>query len=153
MRHARLLLSRRWRGVRCRLKAEPRTRVELSRGRRGPGRRRRSRPPAPAEPPGRDLYSVRVATMTRVETGIGGVVVSATQPRGFARPECLDLPLGTLPGVGPSLLKKLRPLGLETVGDLLLRRPRRYEAAADEVAISDLWGDDETVIAGVVQGV
>ena len=56
-----------------------------------------------------------------------------------------------MPGVGASLLKKLRPLGLETVGDLLLRRPRRYETPADEVAISQLWGDEETVIAGVVR--
>jgi ATP-dependent DNA helicase RecG len=73
------------------------------------------------------------------------------RPRGFGRPERLDLPLDTLPGVGSTLAKKLRPLGLATVGDLLLRRPRRYETAADEVAISELWGDEETVIAGVVR--
>ena len=93
--------------------------------------------------------------MTRVDTGLGGGVVSGERPRprGFARPEQLDLPLDTLEGVGATLAKKLRPLGLETVGDLLLRRPRRYENAADEVAISDLWGDEETVIAGVVQSV
>src|SRR5213076_3502322 len=36
---------------------------------------------------------------------------------------------------------------------LLLRRPRRYESAADEVAIAELWGDDEVAIAGVVQDV
>ena len=91
--------------------------------------------------------------MTRVDTGLGGDVVTGERPRprGFARPERLELPLDTLPGVGSSLAKKLRPLGLETVGDLLLRRPRRYEAAADEIAISELWGDEETVIAGVVR--
>ena len=32
-------------------------------------------------------------------------------------------------------------------------RPRRYELAVDEVAISQLWGDEEVAIAGVVQDV
>jgi ATP-dependent DNA helicase RecG len=93
--------------------------------------------------------------MTRVDTGLGDSVAGGDRrrPRGWARPDRLELPLSSLPGVGTGLAKKLRPLGLETVGDLLLRRPRRYEAAADEVAISQLWGDDETVIAGVVRSV
>src|SRR4051794_27497000 len=88
-----------------------------------------------------------------MDTGLGGEIVSGVRPRprGFARPEQLELGLDTLPGVSATLAKKLRPLGLATVGDLLLRRPRRYEAAADEVAISELWGDEETVIAGVVR--
>jgi ATP-dependent DNA helicase RecG len=75
------------------------------------------------------------------------------RPRGWGRPERLDLPVVTLPAVGPALAKRLRGLGLETVGDVLLRRPRRYEQAADEVPISQLWGDEEVVIAGVVQEV
>ncbi len=75
------------------------------------------------------------------------------RPRGWARPERLQLPLESLAAVGPSLARKLRPLGLLTVGDLLLRRPRRYEAAADEIAISELWGDEEVAIAGVVENV
>jgi ATP-dependent DNA helicase RecG len=37
-----------------------------------------------------------------------------------------------------------------TVRDLLLHRPRRYESAVDEIAISQLWGDDEVAIAGEV---
>ena len=60
------------------------------------------------------------------------------RPRGWARPGRLQLPLESLAAVGPSLARKLRPLGLLTVGDLLLRRPRRYGAAADEIAISEL---------------
>jgi ATP-dependent DNA helicase RecG len=93
--------------------------------------------------------------MSRMDTGLGGGVVSGARrrPRGFARPERLDLQLDTLPGVGATLARKLRPLGLETVSDLLLRRPRRYESAAEEVAISQLWGEEETVIAGVVRSV
>jgi ATP-dependent DNA helicase RecG len=73
------------------------------------------------------------------------------RPKGFARPDRLDQPLETLPGVGAGLARKLRPLGLSTIRDLLFRRPRRYEPAAGEVAISQLWGADEVAISGVVE--
>ncbi len=75
------------------------------------------------------------------------------RPRGWARPELLEQPLDSLAAVGPSLARRLRPLGLLTIGDLLLRRPRRYELAADEIAISELWGDGEVAIEGVVETV
>ena len=93
--------------------------------------------------------------MTRMRTGFSGVDQPAgwRRPRGYGRPERLALPVETLPAVGPALAKRLRALGLETVGDVLLRRPRRYEHAADEVPISQLWGDEEVVIAGVVADV
>jgi len=92
--------------------------------------------------------------MTRAQTGFGGVVREQWRPtRGFGRPERLRLGVETLPGVGATLAKRLRALGVETVGDVLLRRPRRYERAADEVEISQLWGDDEVVISGVVASV
>jgi ATP-dependent DNA helicase RecG len=55
-----------------------------------------------------------------------------------------------LPGVGPQIAKRLGRLGLRTVEDLLLHRPRRYEAAAPEIPISDLWGEEEVAIAGSV---
>ena len=93
--------------------------------------------------------------MTRMRTGFSGV----DQPGRLAATARLRasraarLPLETLPAVGPALAKKLRALGLETVGDLLLHRPRRYEQAADEVPISQLWGDEEVAIAGVVASV
>jgi ATP-dependent DNA helicase RecG len=75
------------------------------------------------------------------------------RPRGWGHPDQLGLPVESLTTVSASLAKKLRPLGLLTVGDLLFRQPRRYEAAADEIAISQLWGDDEVAIAGVVETV
>jgi ATP-dependent DNA helicase RecG len=75
------------------------------------------------------------------------------RPKGFGRPDRLDLPLETLPGVGPGLVRRLRSLGLSTVRDLLFRRPRRYEPAAGEVAIAQLWGAEEVAISGVVQSV
>jgi ATP-dependent DNA helicase RecG len=93
--------------------------------------------------------------MSRAQTGLGEPASEGDRPRphGWARPERLDLPLDSLAGVGAPLAKKLRPLGLETVRDLLLRRPRRYESAADEVPITSLWGDEEVVVAGTVQSV
>ena len=50
--------------------------------------------------------------------------------RGRFRPERLEAPLDSLPGVGPTLKKRLAKLGLERIGDLLDHRPRRYERPA-----------------------
>ena len=93
--------------------------------------------------------------MTRSGTGLSGVVPDGEWPRptGWARPHRLELGVDSLPGVAAAFARRLRALGVERVDDLLLRRPRRYESAADEVAIAELWGDDEVAIAGVVQDV
>ena len=66
------------------------------------------------------------------------------------RPGRLELGLETLPGVGPTIRRKLAKLGLTTVRDVLEHRPRRYETAADEVAIAALQTGEECVIAGRV---
>ncbi len=73
--------------------------------------------------------------------------------RGRPRPQRLASPLDTLPGVGPTVKRKLAKLGLETVRDLLEHAPRRYEVAAQEVRIAALAGDEEVVIAGEVLNV
>jgi ATP-dependent DNA helicase RecG len=93
--------------------------------------------------------------MTRTRAGLSGVVQNGEWPRplGWARPEQLELGVDTLPGVGPSLARRLRALGVERVADLLFRRPRRYESQADEIAIAQLWGSEEVAIAGVVRDV
>ena len=93
--------------------------------------------------------------MTRISTGFSGLVQNGEwpPPRSWARPERLELSVETLPGVGPTFAKRLRSLGLETVGDVLFRKPRRYETAADEISISQLWGNDEVVISGSVVAV
>jgi ATP-dependent DNA helicase RecG len=49
--------------------------------------------------------------------------------------------------------KKLERLGLETVGDLLLHRPFRYEQPVDELRIAELGGEDEVAIRGEVLSV
>jgi ATP-dependent DNA helicase RecG len=70
-------------------------------------------------------------------------------PRGL-RPASLELGLETLPGVGPTIQRKLAKLGLATVRDVLEHRPRRYETAADQVTIAALRQGEEVVIAGRV---
>src|SRR5256885_6679332 len=71
--------------------------------------------------------------------------------RGRPRPEELDRSVDTLPGVGPSQRGKLAKLGLRTVRDLLQHRPRDYQQAVGETPISNLFGEEEAVIAGEVR--
>ena len=78
-------------------------------------------------------------------------VTAWVRPRGFPRPALLDAPLETLPGVGVQLRRRLARLGLETVRDALECRPRRYERAAPERRICDLFGDEEAVVTGEVR--
>src|SRR5213595_316107 len=73
--------------------------------------------------------------------------------RGRPRFGSLSWPLDTLPGVGPSLRAKLAKLGLRTVRDLLEHRPRDYQQAVGETPISNLFGEEEAVIAGEVRRV
>jgi ATP-dependent DNA helicase RecG len=92
-------------------------------------------------------------TATRLPTGFASVGQPASwpAPRSRPRPEQLELPLDTLPGVGPTIRKRLSKLGLETVGDLLLSAPFRYEPAAPERRIADLLAEEEVAIAGEVR--
>src|SRR5271170_7124235 len=73
-----------------------------------------------------------VVTETPPRTGFSGMVQGSNWPRpqAWARPDALDLGLDVLPGVSAALVRKLRPLGIGRIGDLLFRRPRRYESAA-----------------------
>src|SRR3954470_23503194 len=93
--------------------------------------------------------------MTRRPAGLSSAVQDGDWPRpaGWARPERLERGVESLPGVASALTRRLRGLGLERVDDLLFRRPRRYESAADEVAIAQLWGGEEVAGAGVVEDV
>ncbi|HET8894830.1 MAG TPA: ATP-dependent DNA helicase RecG [Gaiellaceae bacterium] len=92
-------------------------------------------------------------TAIRRQTGFASLDQPQAWPatRGRPRPERLRAELDTLHGVGVTVKRKLAKLGLETIGDLLEHRPRRYEAAADEVPIAALRGSgDEVVIVGEV---
>jgi ATP-dependent DNA helicase RecG len=87
-------------------------------------------------------------TRTRLPAGFAGEAAPDDwpRPRLFPRPETLERPVDTLPGVGPAVEKKLSKLGLERVEDLLLHRPFRYEDPADEKPISELALEQESVI-------
>src|SRR6476659_6236088 len=101
--------------------------------------------------PDRVLCSVPVATMTRVHPGFTGVVQHGwPRPRGWTPPHRLDaLDVSTLPGVGPTLAKRLRGFGITSVRDLLQHAPRRYESAAEQVPIAKLGlSEGEVAIEG-----
>jgi ATP-dependent DNA helicase RecG len=70
---------------------------------------------------------------------------------GTPRPERLELSIDALSGVGPTVKRRLAKLGLGTVGDAVEYRPHRYEPAAPERRITELFGEDEAVIAGEVR--
>ena len=93
--------------------------------------------------------------MARLPTGFAGLdrpEAWPPPPRG-SRPERLEAPLDSLPGVGPQIRRKLARLGLETVRDVLEHRPRGYQPAVGETRICDLFGEQEAVIVGEVQSV
>jgi len=94
-------------------------------------------------------------TEARRQTAFAGLDRPQAWPatRGRPRPQRLEASLDSLDGVGVTLRRRLAKLGLETVRDVLEHAPRRYEAAADEVAIAELRGDDEVVVAGEVLNV
>jgi len=94
-------------------------------------------------------------TAARRQTAFAGLdQPSAWPPTPRAlRPERLELGLDSLPGVAAATQRRLGKLGLATVRDLLEHRPRRYETAADEVAIAALRQGDEVVVTGRVLNV
>ncbi len=71
--------------------------------------------------------------------------------RGRPRPEELERPLDSLPGIGKTIAGRLRNLGLATIGDVLAHRPRRYEEPVPVKRIADLFGDEEAVVEAVVR--
>ncbi len=73
------------------------------------------------------------------------------RPAFSPRADLLDQPVGVLAGVGPAVAKRLGKLGLRTVRDVLLHRPRRYEEPLAATPIALLFGDGEAVLEGVVR--
>src|SRR3954465_847120 len=94
-------------------------------------------------------------TATRRQTVFAGLDQPGTwppTPRAL-RPRRVGRALGSLTGVAARTQRKLGKLGLATVRDVLEHRPRRYETAADEVAIAALRQGEEVVISGRVLNV
>ena len=73
------------------------------------------------------------------------------RPRTAPRTDRLEAGVETLHGVGPTLARRLARIGLETVGDLLWQRPRRYEEPAPSKRVCDLFGEEDAVIEVVVR--
>ena len=94
-----------------------------------------------------------MATPIRTPAGFSGVDPPAVwaPSRSTPRPERLDRPVDSLTGIGVTVARRLAKLGLHTVGDLLRHAPFRYEPAAPELRISDLFGEEEAAITGVVR--
>ncbi len=95
----------------------------------------------------------RGATRVRLPAGFGGVDPPARWPRSRSAPwpAALEASVETLPGVGATMAKRLGRLGLQTVGDVLAHRPRRYEEPAPTRTIAELFGEDEAVLEVVVR--
>ncbi|HEX5449265.1 MAG TPA: OB-fold nucleic acid binding domain-containing protein, partial [Gaiellaceae bacterium] len=94
--------------------------------------------------------------MTRMHPGFTGVVQRDwPRPRGWRPPQYLDgLEVQTLPGVGPTMARRLRGFGIGSVRDLLSHAPRRYESAVDTISISQLGtSEGEVAIEGRIAGV
>src|SRR5215204_2088639 len=71
----------------------------------------------------------------------------------MSQPARADLtsPLERLPGIGPDRKTQLARIGISTIGDLLLHRPRRYEDRRHFLSISNLpLGDPRTVRGRVI---
>src|SRR5256884_9238652 len=62
----------------------------------------------------------------------------ARPPPESAPGDPLDAPLKAFRGIGPERASQLARLGIHTVGDLLLHRPRRYEDRRRFRAIVDM---------------
>jgi ATP-dependent DNA helicase RecG len=94
------------------------------------------------------------ATETAADaTGFGGSPLPERwpRPRSAPDPQRLDAPVESLQGVGPTLRRRLGRVGVERVGDLVWQGPRRYERPVPTKRISELFGDEEAVIEGVVR--
>jgi ATP-dependent DNA helicase RecG len=87
-------------------------------------------------------------TAVRLPVGFAGASAPDVWPRppSAPRPARLEAPLETLEGVGATIARRLRRLGLEQVGDLLWQRPRRYEEPVPAKTVAELFGEDEAVI-------
>jgi ATP-dependent DNA helicase RecG len=85
-----------------------------------------------------------------VETGavppFAGVDAGSGQGPHLPRPSRLEPAVESLAGVGPKVGASLRALGLTTLRDLLLYRPRRYEPPAPRRRIADLLAGEEATI-------
>ncbi len=84
----------------------------------------------------------------RLPRGFGGEPRPAAypRPRDAPDPAVLAAPAATLQGVTKSVARSLGRLGIETIEDVLAHVPRRYESAAPERTVAQLFGDEESTL-------
>ena len=75
----------------------------------------------------------------------------ASAPPAPSGPAALGAPLTTISGIGPKSAETLARLGLETLGDLLLYLPRRYDDYSQLKTINRLWYGEDVTIIGTVE--
>lgn len=76
--------------------------------------------------------------------------VRSDRPKGKKPPLTLATELTFLKGAGPAVAMKLKPLGLERVGDLLLHLPTRYEDRRRILPIAEVRNGEEALVCGRV---
>jgi ATP-dependent DNA helicase RecG len=80
-----------------------------------------------------------------------GIVAAMSFPKAHPQMAPLDLPVGTLRGVGSERVALLAKLEIRMVADLLLHRPRRYEDRRQVRPISELaLGEPATVHGKII---
>jgi len=82
--------------------------------------------------------------------GGGRFTGAPPRPPFFATPAVLDQPLSSLPGVGPTMARRLEHLGLIRIGDLIEHYPRRYEDFTQRKRIADLLLGEEATVRGTL---
>lgn len=63
----------------------------------------------------------------------------------------LSTPIGEIPRIGPQTQKKLKRLGIETVGELLFHFPHRYEDYSDIVPIAKVETGKTVCVQGIIK--
>ena len=63
----------------------------------------------------------------------------------------LSTPIGEIPRIGPQTQKKLKRLGVETVGELIFHFPHRYEDYSDIVPISQVETGKVVCVQGIIK--
>ena len=89
---------------------------------------------------------------TSLPLRFGGGRFDAAPPRPplWFDPSSLEAPLSGLDQVTPAVARRLAHFGLETVGDLVVHFPRRYEDFRDRKSIGDLRVGEEATVRGEV---
>jgi len=83
-------------------------------------------------------------------TGDEGATAKRAPSPGVEALNRFAAPVTAIPGVGPAGAKRLEPLGIRTVADLLYHFPRRYLDRSNVTPIRDIKTGEEVTVVGTV---